>query len=316
MFKIRTPNIYDIAILEKSFKDNQLIQSILKNKIALLTQTLIPHSLRFLPSIHLAIEEKDILGYVILNSLSKVNNCWEIKEVFVFDELRNKGIGEELLKYVLSLYGGFGIEHFLCEVDSQNSAALSLFHGCGFRRYAKVYFYEKEFVVNELNCSLLNKDFALKTISKNDLKEIEKLELSTIPADLRFALSKSKEYFKEKNNSFVVIDKARDLIIGWSNIERLSNDNYFIELLISPGWDYLYENFLNTIICDLIAPKTNKLKLTVKVTDYLTELTGILSKGGFLPVEIKELLVKTVWQKVKERKTKSSKIGAPYIAPT
>lgn len=323
MFKIRIPNISDLKKLSELFKDNAAFEQINKtptNKFGCILQSLIPCNLRFIPSIHIAVDENNILGYVILECASKPNNSWQVNEVFVLDELRNEGVGEELLRYVISVYGGYGIEHFLAEIDSQNMPALSLFHQCGFRRYAKVCFYEKEMDVNvgTLHAAPLlhGKDFILRPQIKNDLTELEKLQVSLIPPDLRPALGKSKEYFKQKKDSIVVIDKSRGLIIGWAHIQKQSDDNYIIELLANPGWTHLYEQFLNTIVCDYIPIQTNKLTLTVKAVDYLTELSDALKKSGFLPVEIKELLVRTVWQKIKERKAQTSKLGRPSIAPT
>ena len=46
------------------------------------------------------------------------------------------------------------------------------------------------------------------------------------------------------------------------------------------------------------------------------ELTEVLKKIQFLPQEVKELLVRTVWQKIKERKANAAKVGRPSIAPT
>ncbi len=319
MFKIRTPNVNDIKKLSELFKDNIAFKQINQtplNKLSFIFQNLLPYNLRFVPSVHLAVDENNILGYVNLECFSKPNNSWLIHKVFVLDEVRNEGVGEELLRYVLSVYGGHGIEHFLAEIDSQNTPALSLFHQCGFRRYAKVYFYEKDITTDTLNVTSLGKDFIIRAQTKNDLNELEKLEVSSIPPDLRPALGKSKEYFKQKKDSIVVIDKSRGLIIGWAEIQKKSEDNYLIELLANPGWTHLYEQFLNTIICDYIPIQTNKLTLTVKAVDYLTELSDILKKSGFLPVETKELLARTVWQKIKERKAQTSKVGRPSIAPT
>ncbi len=323
MFKIRTPNINDLQKLSELFKDNPVFAQINKypiNRFGCILQNILPYNLRSLPSIHLAVDGNNILGYVILKSISKPNNSWQIDEVFVLDEIRNKGVGEELLRYVLSVYGGYGIEHFLAEVNAQNTPALSLFHQCGFRRYAKVYFYEKEIDSTVIDTfqgiSLHGRDFILRPQTINDLPELEKLEVSSVPPDLRPALGKSKEYFKQKKDSIVVIDKTRNLIIGWAKIEKISDENYLIELLANPGWTYLYEQFLNTIICDYITFPTNKFKVTVKSVDYLTELSDTLKNRGFLPVEIKELLVRTVWQKIKERKAKTAKLGNPSIAPT
>ena len=46
----------------------------------------------------------------------------------------------------------------------------------------------------------LTDDFIIRSQINNDINEIEKLELSSIPADLRPALGRSKSYFKSKNN--------------------------------------------------------------------------------------------------------------------
>ena len=323
MFKIRSLQINDFKKLEEIISNKSPIVAIHElplHKFAYLVQNLIPHNLRLLPSIHIAVDESNILGYVILKCASKPNNSWQIDEVFVTDEIRDEGVGEELLRYVLSVYGGYGIEHFLAEVNSENTAALSLFHQCGFRRYAKVCFYQREIDANITETfhemSLHGKDFILRTQTKNDLTELEKLEVSSIPPDLRPTLGKSKEYFKEKKESIVVIDKSRGLIIGWANIQKQSDENYIVELLANPGWTHLYEQFLNTIICDYIPVQNNKLTLTIKAVDYLTELTEVLKKSGFLPHAVHELLVRTVWQKIRERKAQTSKVGKPSIAPT
>ena len=320
MFKIRSPVISDLEKLKGLFKEKPFLATINSNqinKIASLLQPLIPTNLRFLPSLHIAVDEKNILGYIVLKCASKANNCWQIDEVFVFDEVRNSGIGEELLRYALSLYGSQGVEHFLAEVDAQNLPALSLFHSCGFMRYAKVGFYEKEINVESLpETPTLKGEFIIRPQTKNDLTELEKIDLSSIPPDLRGALGRSKEYFKDKINSYILINKSRNLVIGWFQVLSHSSENYFIEILLSPGWTHLYEQFLNTIILDHISIKQNKFKLSIKAIDYLTDLTEILTKLGYLRSEVKELLVRTIWQKIKEKGKKRASVSVPGIAPT
>ena len=315
MFKIRTTRLKDFERLSSIFKDNSLIDILKKNKLAALAQPFIPYSLRTIPSIHLAIEDEHILGFIILKSYSKPNNSWQIDEILVDDQIRMEGVGEELLRYVISVYGSYGIEHFLAEIDSENFAALGLFHQCGFRRCAKVYLYEKEIKKNEELNKISDKDFIVKPQTKNDIQEIEKLELSTIPPDLRTILGRPKNYFKEQKDCFVLIDKSRNITIGWFQIQQIKENHFYVEPLISPGWTHLYEMLLNIILCQCIK-KEEDFKLTVKVVDYITELSSILGKLGFLPVQAKELLVKTIWQRVKERKEKKAKLGVPFTAPT
>lgn len=320
MFKIRSLIISDFEKLKEIFKEKhyfEKINSSIVNKIASLLQPLTPSSFRFLPSIHLAVEGKNILGFIVLTCLSKTNNCWQIDEVFVFDEVRNSGFGEELLRYVLSVYGSQGVEHFLAEIDPGNSPALSLFHACGFRRCAKVGFYEKEVSIEKLSESnSLENNFILRPQTKNDLTELEKIDLSSVPPDLRGALGRSKEYFKDKKNSYVLIDKSRNSIVGFFQILYNQNDNYYIELLLNPGWTHLYEQFINTIILDYLTIKQNKLTLSIKAIDYLTDLTEVLTKLGYLRSEVKEILLRTIWQKIKEKKKKTAASPVPWAAPT
>ena len=322
MFKIRTLKISDFSKVEPLFQNHPLFSYLNTNKFICIAQTIIPYNLRIIPSIHLAVEEEKILGFVILSSVSPSNNAWQIDDVYVQDEVRKHGIGEELVRYAISIYGGYGIEHFLVEVDSQNFPALSLFHQCGFRRYAKVHFYEKELrkeAIHELplhESPTMGNDFIIRPQLNTDLNDIEKLELSIIPPDLRPALGRSKKHFKSKKDALVLIDKSRKLLIGWVQIDSIKDNDYLIEMLISPGWTHLYKQFLDTIINERLSPQTNSFKLTIKATDYNTDLSNILTESKFLPVEVKELLVRTVWQKAKEKSKQSANVGAPSIAPT
>lgn len=319
MFKIRTLNPQDIEKLENSCDDTEALNKIKKNMFSCVLQSMIPYNLRFFPSIHFAVEEKEILGFVILQCLSKSNNAWQIEHVFVSDRYRNEGIGEELVRYVLSVYGGYGIENFIAKVDPKNSAAISLFQACGFRRFAKVFFYEKEIGTiseSKINIISFDKDFVIRPQTLNDLSELEKLALSSIPPDLRHILCRSKSYFKEKRNSFSLIHKSRNMLIGWFNIEEITQDYFSIELLMSPGWTHLYEQLLNTVIYDYIGNKSDKVKIRVKAIDYITELAQVLNKLGFLASDVRELLVRTIWQRVREKQKKPAQIGLPSTAPT
>jgi len=319
MFKIRTPKISDFSKVEPLFQNHPLFSYLNANKFICIAQTIIPYNFRVIPSIHLAVEKEKILGFVILSSVSTSHNAWQIDDVYIQEEVRKHGIGEELVRYTISIYGGYGIEHFLVEVDSQNFPALSLFHQCGFRRYAKVHFYEKEITTSDKdysNTPLPENDFIIRPQLNTDLNDIEKLELSIIPPDLRPALGRSKKYFKSKKDSLVLIDKSRKLLIGWAQIDCIKDNDCLIEMLISPGWTHLYKPFLDTLINERLFSKTNNFKLTIKATDYNTDLSNILTESKFLPVEVKELLVRTVWQKAKEKQKKSANVGAPSIAPT
>lgn len=314
MFKIRAPLPNDFKVLEEIFNQNNQAYLLKINKLIYFLQNFIPPNFRGFPSIHILIEKNFIAGFIILMCASKANNSWEIKNLFVRDEFRNKGIGEELLRYVLSVYGSHGIEHFLAEVDSENFPALSLFHQCGFRRCAKIVFYEKE--INNSDFQLSSDELYVRIQTNKDLSEIEKLELSGIPPDLRPALAKSKDFFKDKKDAIVLLDKSRNLLIGWSQIKQVSEDCYLLEPLLLPGWTHLYESFIKIIISDFIPNKSNKIKLLIKCTDYHTEFQEYLCKSGFIQREIKELLVRTIWQRIKEKKKKEAKVGVPYTAPT
>ena len=101
MFKIRPPQLVDLIKFEQAFSDNHYLKVFYTsptNKFLCIAQSFIPYNMRFLPSIYIAAEGKNILGFVILSSLSKPNNSWQIKDVFVVDEMRNEDLGEELRK--------------------------------------------------------------------------------------------------------------------------------------------------------------------------------------------------------------------------
>lgn len=316
MLKIRTLQISDFDRFQELINQFPDLKKLTNHKAFALLQFYIPHNLRILPSIHIATDQKNILGFIILESLSKANNAWEIKQIFIQDEQRNQDLGEELLKYVLSVYGSYGIEFFLGEVNSQNYNAISLFHKCGFRRYAKVCMYSKE-ITEVLNndASALTDDFTLRAQDKNDLNDIVKLDLSCIPPDLRPAIGRSKHYFQAKKNAFVIIDNSRNLIVGWFNIEESEKNIFSLELLISPGWTYLYGDTINTVISSCRENNNHSFLLSIRAIDYNTELTELLSKSGFLASEVKELLVRTIWQKTKVKQKELAKIIFPSTQP-
>ncbi|MBO4355483.1 MAG: ribosomal protein S18-alanine N-acetyltransferase [Clostridia bacterium] len=62
----------------------------------------------------------------------------EIADLAVLKEYRNRGIGRELMKEIISFAGGIGCTDFFLEVRASNSPAKSVYSSLGFKEYAKI----------------------------------------------------------------------------------------------------------------------------------------------------------------------------------
>lgn len=290
----------------------------------------LPCSWHFAPSVYVAKEDGVILGLVALRPTGKSKDCWLIDHLVVHPHHRGRGVAQELLRYVFALFGSQGVSHFLSEVSDQNSAALSLFGNCGFRRAAKVTHYamnlhEKPFRVPDMSLP-----FRLAT--QADKQNLFQLHQDVLPADIRQVFSYSPDDFavpersyegvpKARKRSFaprswfwVLEDNERKVLTCAARVIAHDEHDYHLEFAVHPGWKHLAPDLV-AFCLNAIRGFSPRGEVTAKAFDFENELIEALKENGFERSGGFCLLAREHWVRAKrpEKAAERPAVGIPAV---
>ncbi|MBI4534320.1 MAG: GNAT family N-acetyltransferase [Candidatus Melainabacteria bacterium] len=277
----------------------------------------LPCRMHLVPSVYVAKEDGVILGLITVSSTGKSKNCWQVDHLIVHPDHRGRGIAQELLRYVFALFGSQGVSHFIAEVSDQNSAALTLFGSCGFRRCAKVAHYHLRIAPEDLAQPMLHTGFRLAT--ELDKQALLQLHQEALPPDIRLIFSLSADDFavsqlpvekaqrlretvaKKKVWYWLSEDTDRKVITSAVKVVAHGPGDYHLEFAVHPGWSELAN--------DLVAFCINWLRLESKTAflfarayDYQLRLGEILEANGMERTGGFCLLAREHWLRAKHPK--------------
>ncbi len=146
----------------------------------------LPCRFHLTPAVYVAKENGLLLALISIASNSKAKSCWTINHLVVHPNHRGRGIAQKLLQYVFALFGSQGVSHFITEVSCQNSPAMSLLAGLGFRRAARVVHYQmpSEAVATEENADN-SENATFRWATPADRYLLCQLFQDSLPSDLR-----------------------------------------------------------------------------------------------------------------------------------
>jgi GNAT superfamily N-acetyltransferase len=297
----------------------------------------LPCRFHLAPAVYVAKENGVLLGLISIASDSKSNSCWTINHLVVHPNHRGQGIAQKLLQYVFALFGSQGVSHFITEISCQNSPAMSLLAGLGFRRAARLVHYQMldQLLVDSDNQNIaqnIAKNTSFRWAQTSDKSALCQLFQDSLPSDLRVVYAyKPDDFFinvplmemspamlkrliKLKTWYWVAHNKDRNVLTAAIKLTVHRPGDFHFEFVIHPGWQHMAceaVSFVKQIINDFHIEGI----ILTKIYDYQAvigetlETIGWQRHGEFL------LMVKEHWLRAKKRSIKLDKtVTIPGIA--
>jgi ribosomal protein S18 acetylase RimI-like enzyme len=294
----------------------------------------VPCQFHVTPSVYVAREEGEVLGFISLHTINKSKSCWRIDNLVVHPEHRGRGIAHELLRYVFALFGGQGVSHFAAEIAGTNDGALSLFAGGGFCRSAQVTYYKlNSEAVTEAEQQDTDVNYRMATQLHKQM--LYQLHQDVLPPDLRLVLAQSSEDFAVKDSlAFTSVernknrlmrtrvwywigeDPDRKVLTSAVKVTAQPGIGYKLEFAVHPGWKHLTQDLVNFAVQQL---QTNMPQMPVwaRVYDFHPDVHEAVKAKGFERMGDYFLLTREHWQRAKRPKRAEAaalkKIGAPAM---
>jgi len=274
----------------------------------------LPCQLHVAPSVYVAKEDGVILGLIALRSSGKSKACWQVDHLVVHPRHRGRGIAQELLRYVFALFGSQGVGHFVSEVSDQNSAGLSLFGSCGFRRCSKITHYRLELQPDPT--VEVPAESAFRLALPGDKQALYQLHQEALPADIRLVFSycpsdfavtelpleKAEKLRKQlvwrKVWYWVSEDLDRRVLTSAVKVTAHGEGDYHLELAVHPGWTHMADGLVAYCLANLRS-RTQPAIISAKAYDFqpvageALESHGMERAGGFC------LLAREHWVRAK-----------------
>lgn len=169
----------------------------------------------FIKNMKIYVLEKDkeiIAGYSL--SYNKIKDDYLLGNVFTRPDLQGQGIGNILLKRIISENTGTDIR---LEVNANNAVAIHLYEKYGFEKIHKVQMYISD---TPLSTKPLPKNYTIKEAQKSDVEKLGKLtqtfpELGDLKSILKKSLNKSKKSFMRIQFKIAAVVTKDDELVGF-----------------------------------------------------------------------------------------------------
>lgn len=278
----------------------------------------LPCRLHVASSVYVAKEEGVVLGIISLRALGKSHACWRIEHLVVHPLHRGRGIAQELLRFAFALFGSQGVSHFIAEVADQNSAALNLLGGCGFRRCARISHYQ---VPLEHEAKTENPEYAgaFRLALPEDKQRLYQLHQDALPPDHRliyewvpadFAVPElpadgfekgAKKLVKRKTWFWVSQDPERKTLTSAVRVTAHQEGDYHLEFAVHPGWTHMASELV-TFVLNMMRQAGMKGMIVAKAFDYQPAVVEALQECGLERIGHFSLLAREHWVRAKKPK--------------
>lgn len=275
----------------------------------------LPCRLHLASSAYVAKEDGVVLGVVSLRSLGKSRACWRIEHLVVHPSHRGRGIAQELLRFVFALFGSQGASHFIAEVSDQNSAALNLLGGCGFRRCARVTHFQVPIdfstrpdmpMAGAFRLALPDDKAPLFQLHQDSLPPDHRLIYEWVPEDFAVSelstesLSKiSKKLLRRQPWFWMSQDNDRKVVTSAVRVTSHQEGDYHLDFAVHPGWSHLAPELVNFTL-NMMRQTGMKGIIIAKVHDYQPAVVSAMEEAGLERVGFYSLLAREHWVRAKK----------------
>jgi ribosomal protein S18 acetylase RimI-like enzyme len=289
----------------------------------------LPYRWHFAPSVYVAKEDGVILGLISLTNIGAAKACWRITHLVVHPHHRGRGIAEELLRYIFALFGSQGVSHFVAEISNENSPALSLLGSCGFRRAARLTYYQLHKKSDPP--AEESKPLSFRLATPEDAPRLHQLHQDALPPDLRLIydlqcqdfrvkeipLESSDRIFrrllKSKVSYWVSEDKERRALTAAVKVTAHREGDYHLEFAVHPGWAHQASETV-AFALNMIARTHMKGVILAKAYDYQPAVSKALAEAKMDKEGEFFLMAREHWLRAKKPRT--IKIDRAVAIPT
>jgi GNAT superfamily N-acetyltransferase len=322
---LRPGDVRQVLSLLNRYADQESEQSVLHKMQQLYIplhriSQLLPLTWQFLPAIFVAASQSKVLGLIWLSKDGAQSHRWKIEHLILDPETCAYDVGAQLVNYVINRFGGEGVQTFLAYVDQYDNTGLALLKSCGFRRCGKKHaFVHIAPSQLKLECPPMA---GLRGSIYTDCKALRALHDDSLPPEARLSLGKHwrdfyrpviKRCFDKLKGVFfkrwVVQDVARDHLIANIEISTADYKDFYINLVINPGWESLYTAALSHAVQQILLI-TGSARIFIECYEFHKQNIETLEALGFQRTGIAEILVKDYWIPVED---KGFKLKSPVL---
>jgi len=263
----------------------------LKNIFCFLNH-LLPLRLKFAPESFIILINKIEKGIITLEKDSKSCTRFKITKLI----LEQFSIANQLTNYVISRYRAMGAQSFYAVVDELQNDLIHIFKNeLNFRICGYEYLYR----INSMN---YNSSLILKTLKKENIKEVTKFYNENINSFNRFLFKRENYQFQKKCIQYIFYNDNNSKILGYFEIATKNNLDYYINFTIDCAYNIYLLDALK-FIYSKIKQKNKKFNLFIKIKDYFMnskELITILNENNCDFISKSQILAKDYYQEIKQ----------------
>lgn len=307
MVVIRRLNCFDYPKLKKLIsylctdEDDKLARNLTEAPLGIIN-ALVPLQLKFRSESFILTENSEILGLITVNTTT--GNPFKINITrLIFKENRYE-IGKMLIDFVVQKMGGKGAKSFTVVIDECHEELFDLFvNGCGFRQCSSETLWKKE------NPVPVKTDFKWRYAQNSDACAISSLYNDEILNIFKTSLERNPKEFTQRffqgfNDSYKsrFVCESNSKITGYFSITTSDNINYILDLTLNSGYEFNYDEIINTMLCE-IALKKRAFYPLVKQKKYFKnseQLEEYLKNNSYTPIQTQHILVKDFYKLAKQ----------------
>jgi GNAT superfamily N-acetyltransferase len=281
---------------------------------------LMPLKLQFLPAIFIAAAENKVLGLIWLSPDGRHYRRWKIDHLILDPDSFSYDVGTQLVNYVINRYGGEGVQTFVAYVDQYHTTGLALLKSCGFRRCGRMHYFSHQ-NPGTVKLSPITLE-GLRKSTNSDCSRLASMYTDALPSEARVCLEKSgRDYYRswskrsaEKAKGvffqrWVVQDMARDCLTAAIEVSTADYQDFYINLLVAPGWEQSYQDILTYAIQQVLLITGNS-KIYLDCFEFNKHGLEVLERMGFQRSSIAEVLVKDYWIPIED---KGDRLQSPLL---
>lgn len=316
-------DIAQIQTLLKSKADTDILSQLSTGNLLVkgglgFLQHLLPQKFHFTSSIYVAKENGLILGMILVKALGKSKECWQIEHLITHPKHRGRGIAQELLHYVLALYGSQGAGQFIAEVPVDAQSVLSLFNSAGFCSCTKVIYFEGRIEPRKTLSKTFN--YGFRAANTSDRRALFILNQEILPPDIRNIFSFCEadfdifevpiagvENFRQKvakNRSwfYVLADPDRNILIACAKMSQIRDGEFQMEFAVHPGHSSIAPDLSSELVnfaLHTVSQMNMPVFVSVRIFEFQNSIHEALKSTTLTRSRTYCLLVKEQWIRAK-----------------
>ena len=282
--------------------DSKFLKAVIEEPVIFLNSVL-PLKYKFRPESYSLLEDDEILGIITIEPT--IGNPYKINITRLVFKQDYYSIGKQLIEYIIARYGAKGAHSFIVYVDQSHDELCTLFtEGCGFRQCS----YENLWKLDNFQPQSQAKS-NFRACQNSDTKAVAKLYNSELNSLYKPSMERIPQEYNESlfagfnschKNRYVLEECGR--IISYLSITTVDNLNFIIDLSISDGYEFDYDEIINFAISEISRRKT-KFTAFLKHRQYAKnadKFEEYLHKRNLNCVQTQCVFVKDFYRPIKE----------------